>query len=278
MEGAPPDLALEGQRVVVFEARHGAELERLLVRHGAVVTRAPALREERLDETPAALRFAERLGGGEIGLVVLLTGVGTRALATAVSAAHPEFLAHLARALTVARGPKPLAALRELGVSGARPVASPFTWRQVLETVDTLGLARGTTVAVQEYGSHNAALCDALAARGFEVLPVPVYRWALPDDPAPLRAAAAQLARGEAEVAVFTSAVQAHHLLQIAPDSDALRVGVRRIVIASIGPACTEALTEHGLPPDLEADPPKLGPLVALIAARAAPVLAAKRR
>jgi uroporphyrinogen-III synthase len=277
MAPSPTNLPLRGQRVIVFEARHGAELERLLARHGASVVRAPALREERLDETPAALEFARRLARNEIGLVILLTGVGTRALATAVAATYPEFTTQLGRTTIVARGPKPLAALRELGVSGARAVASPFTWRQVLDTVDGLGLARGTAVAVQEYGSHHAPLCDALTSRGFEVIPVPVYRWALPDDPAPLQAAAAQLARGDADVAVFTSAVQAHHLMQVATDTSALRAGMRHVVVASIGPACTEALTEHGLAPDLEADPPKLGPLVALLAERATAVLAKKR-
>ena len=159
----------------------------------------------------------------------------------------------------------------------ATPVASPFTWRQVVAEIDRLSLPRGTTVAVQEYGARNNALYAALTDRGFEVLSVPVYRWALPEDTGPLHAAAVQLARGEAEVAVFTSAVQAHHLLQLVPDADALRRGLRRVVIASIGPACSEALADHGLIPDLEADPPKLGPLVALLAAQAARVLARKR-
>ena len=270
-------MTLAEQRVVVFEARRGDELARMLERHGATVVRAPALREERLDETPAARTFADRLRLGEIGLVVLLTGVGTRALAAAVAPTHGELAALLTGVPLVARGPKPLAALRELGVPGAHPVATPFTWRQVVETVDTLALPPGATVAVQEYGARNAALCAALEERGLVVLPVPVYRWALPEDPGPLRAAAAQLTRGEAEAAVFTSAVQAHHLFQVASDSDALRIALQRVVVASIGPACTEALVDHGVPPDLEATPPKLGPLVALIAAQAAAVLARKR-
>jgi uroporphyrinogen-III synthase len=49
-----------------------------------------------------------------------------------------------------------------------------------------------------------------------------------------------------------------------------------RTVVASIGPVTSEALEAHGLPPDLEASPPKLGPLVALLAERARAVLATK--
>ena len=49
------------------------------------------------------------------------------------------------------------------------------------------------------------------------------------------------------------------------------------MVVASIGPTCSEALVEHGIAVDLEADPPKLGPLVATIASRARECLGRKR-
>src|SRR5438094_5649048 len=71
---------LAGLRVVSFEARRADELATMLARHGAEVVRAPALREERLAASPEALELARRLEAGEVDLVVLLTGVGTRAL------------------------------------------------------------------------------------------------------------------------------------------------------------------------------------------------------
>src|SRR5262245_26340657 len=104
--------------VVTFEARRADELAKLLERHGATVVRAPALREERLDETSAARDFAVRLAAGEIAAVILLTGVGTRALAAAVTPSMPDFATRLGRTPIVARGPKPLAALRELQIDG----------------------------------------------------------------------------------------------------------------------------------------------------------------
>src|SRR5437016_6611733 len=60
-------------------------------------------------------------------------------------------------------------------------------------------------------------------------------------------------------------------------DLEALRRGVARAVVASVGPVCSEALEAHGIAPDLEASPPKMGPLVALVAARARDLVAAKR-
>jgi len=267
---------LAGLRVVSFEARRADELATMLARHGAEVVRAPALREERLATSPEALELARRLEAGEVDLVVLLTGVGTRALAAALGAG-PRPGALLARTRIVARGPKPLAALRELGIAGAHPVPGPFTWRQVLEVVDGLGVPRGGLAAVQEYGAPVPGLVDGLVHRGLRVLSVPVYRWALPEDPRPLAAAAAALARGAADVAVFTNAAQVEHLFRAAADPEALRRGVARAVVASVGPVCSEALEAHGIAPDLEASPPKMGPLVALVAARARDLVAAKR-
>src|SRR5881398_31626 len=204
---------LAGLRVVSFEARRADELATMLARHGAEVVRAPALREERLAASPETLELSRRLEAGEVDLVVLLTGVGTRALAAALADACPYLGALLARTPIVARGPKPLAALRELGVAGAHPVPEPFTWRQVLEVVDGLGVPRGGLAAVQEYGAPVPGLVDGLVLR---VLSVPVYRWALPEDVRPLATAAAALACGEAEVAVFTNAAQVEHLFRAA--------------------------------------------------------------
>ena len=268
---------LDGLRALSFEARRADELAAMLARHGAEVRCAPALRETSLGVRPEALELVRGLEAGEVDLVVLLTGVGTRALARAVAEACPHLGALLARTRIVARGPKPLAALRELGVPGAHPVPEPFTWRQVLAVVDGLDLPRGGLAAVQEYGAPVPGLVDGLARRGLRVLSVPVYRWALPEDVRPLAAATAALARGEADVAVFTNTAQVEHLFRAAADPEVLRRGLAHAVVASVGPVCTEALEAHGIAPDLEASPPKMGPLVALVAARTRALLAAKR-
>jgi len=268
--------ALAGLRVVSFEARRAEELATMLGRHGAEVLRAPALRESPLPIAPEALELVRRLERGDVDVLVLLTGVGTRALAASLLPTSPDFAARLRDTRIVARGPKPLAALRELGVPGALPVAEPFTWREVLHGVDALGVPKGGLVAVQEYGAVPARLVSALEERGFRVLRVPVYRWALPEDTAPLDRAVAALTGGGADVAVFTNAVQAEHLFRLAGDADALRSGLQRVVVASVGPVTSEALEAYGVVPDLEASPPKMGPLVALIAGRARGLVAAK--
>jgi uroporphyrinogen-III synthase len=269
--------ALAGLTVVSFEARRADELATLLGRHGATVVRAPALREAPLPAGREPVELARVLEAGAVDAVVFLTGVGTRALAYVLAGPCPRFRELLGGTRVVARGPKPLAALRELGVPGAHAVADPFTWREVLAVVEGLGLPANALVAVQEYGAPAAALAGALVARGFRVLRVPVYRWALPEDTRPLRAAAATITHGAADVAVFTNSAQVEHLFRVSNDQARLRTGFARTVVASVGPVTSESLEAHGVPADLEASPPKMGPLVALLADRARTVLATKR-
>jgi len=51
----------------------------------------------------------------------------------------------------------------------------------------------------------------------------------------------------------------------------------RRLLVASVGPTTTEALEEHGIPPDFEPSHPKMGVLVQETAAQAETLLQAKR-
>jgi uroporphyrinogen-III synthase len=273
-----------GRRVVTFESRRAAEMASLIERHGGVAVSAPTLREVPLADNPAALAFARGLAAGAFDVVVLMTGVGTRALIEEIA---PEmdrggFAAALGRVgRLVARGPKPAAVLRELGVTGFTTVPEPNTWREVARALEAHGPLAGVRVAVQEHGAPSTELHDALTRAGAEVTPVQVYRWALPDDTGPLRRALHAIAAGEVEVALFTSRAQVEHAFAVAAEegiADAVRARLRAGVVASIGPVCTVALLAEGLTPDLEPEHPKMGHLVKTTAERAASILASRAR
>jgi uroporphyrinogen-III synthase len=135
-------------------------------------------------------------------------------------------------------------------------------------------------IAVQEYGKSNTELLDALRAKGAEVTPVRVYQWDLPEDLAPLREAVHRIAEGKADVAIFTTSIQIPHLFRIATEErveQAMRDGLRRMVIASIGPTTTETLEEFGLEADITPSHPKMGFLVKETAEQASAILERKR-
>ena len=105
----------------------------------------------------------------------------------------------------------------------------------------------------------------ALEARGGEVTRVPVYQWEMPEDTGPLREAVRRLSAKEFDAVLFTTSVQADHLMEIAEQEHLvgpMREGLDHAVIASIGPTTTEALNGHGLQPDFEPSHPKMGIMV----------------
>jgi uroporphyrinogen-III synthase len=246
------------------------------------------MREVPLESNTEALAFAAKFLAGEFDMVVFLTGVGTRALLSVVEKSYKrdEYIAALQRTKVVARGPKPVAALREIDVTPAVTAPEPNTWRELLQALDAAGNSndalrlRGARVAVQEYGVSNPELLAGLAERGAQVTRVPVYQWALPEDLGPLRAAIQALAAGEIDVALFTTSVQATHLFQVAAQmkmEDSMRQGLSRAVVASIGPTTSEELQRRGIRADLEPSHPKMGFLVKEASERSAELLSGKR-
>ena len=258
-------------------------MAQLIRRYGGVPRIEPALREIPLDRNPEALAFGEALLGRRVDLLILLTGVGTRSLIKILDTRfkREEILAALRRIVLVARGPKPIVALKELELSPTLTVPEPNTWRDTLRTLDEQKPVAGVRVAVQEYGVPATDLLEGLTQRGAIVTRVPVYRWALPEDTRPLRVLIERIMRGEIDVMLVTNAAQVDHVMSLlrGPEEIALlNHAAGRMVVASIGPTASERLREHGLPVDLEPSHPKMGILVKETSERAKEVLRAKRR
>ena len=271
-----------GLRVCSFESRKGAEMRGLIERLGGIATVAPSMREIPLEQNPDAFAFAERLFAGKVDIVILLTGVGTRALADAVASRFDRaaFLDALQKCSIIVRGPKPASVLREWKIKFEFQVPEPNTWRDLLALVDARIPLSGKTVAVQEYGQPNPELYAGLTTRGAEVVRVPVYRWALPEETGPLLAAIRATIAGEIDVLMFTSAHQLHNVLAAAEAEgvrDAWLAAARKCVVASIGPTASETLELAGLPVDLQPEHPKMGHLVVESARDARRILQAGR-
>ena len=260
-------LAFNGLTVAAFESRMAAEITRLIERHGGNPLVTPALREIPLDDNSAALKFGVRLTTERVDILILLTGVGTTALFELLKTRYPwsSIVASLKQTALVARGPKPIAALKAFGLLPTLTVPEPNTWVDLIYTLDEYQPVKGLRVAVQEYGASNPDLLEALKHRGAEVFQVPIYRWALPEDLGPLRHSLDEVIAEKVPVLLITNAAQVDHVMQVL-EKDGKVVpfcsALKKMVVASIGPTASERLRHYDWPIDLEPSHPKMGILI----------------
>jgi uroporphyrinogen-III synthase len=274
-----------GVCVLSLESRRSREIAQLIENNGGRAVVVPSTREVLSSSNASELGFASLLLQDQFAVVIFMTGVGTRALAQAVEpvCSHLQFVAALCRTKVVARGPKPVAVLREFGVPITLTVPEPNTWREILEILDQNSEevpVQSRRVAVQEHGAPSPELYAGLSARGANVFPVHVYDWQLPENLGPLREAVAALTKNQIDVILFTSSVQVHHLLRIAEETkqrDNLVRAFDRVLVASIGPVTSETLREYGIAVDLEPSHPKMGLLVKEAADQSAALLRRKK-
>jgi uroporphyrinogen III methyltransferase/synthase len=229
-----PPRPLAGVSVAVTRAREQASgLARQLSELGARVIEAPAIRVRTLpgpplDPTPfdlicitsanAVAPLFERLAGG---------GRDARSLAGIRVAAIGDATA---------------GALRERGIE---PDLVPE--RAVAESlIDALGRLPVRRALLARAASARDLLPAALRERGAEVVDLALYETIAE----PLAERTLAQAR-EADYITFTSSSTVRFFLEAAGGRDGLAARSR---VVSIGPVTSEALREHGLPPDVEAE------------------------
>ncbi len=272
-----------GLRVASLESRNRDEMARMIEKFGGLPHVSPSMREVAIGENTAAVDFAHQLITGGIDVMILMTGVGFRHLLTAVEkhVGRERFLDSLRDIVTIARGPKPVVAMRDVGLTVTHKVPEPNTWRELLQTIDNLRLNLvNQTVGLQEYGITNHSLIAGLEARGARVVSVKVYQWDFPLDAGPLEENVRKICAGEREVLLVTSAHQVVNMLRMADKLNlvsSLRSALRKMVIASIGPTTSEMLREQDLQVDIEPEHPKMGPLVMAAAEHSSRILSRKR-
>ncbi len=273
----------KGFHIASLESRRADDMARLISRSGGVAHVSPSMREVPIEPNRGAIDFAYRLMTGHISIVILMTGVGFRYLLRAIERHldQQRFLDSLSDVVTICRGPKPAAAMREVGLTPTYRVPEPNTWREMLQTIDANVSIANQIVGVQEYGVTNASLVAGLEARGATVEPVRVYGWEFPEETGPLEENVRALAAGERDMLLLTSAHQVVNMLRMAETLDIvdqLRDGLYRTVIASIGPTTTQMLEECDIHVDMEPGHPKMGHLVTESAQKGVALIEAKKR
>ena len=265
----PP--SLNGRVLAFVEARMPDEMASLVRRHGGVPYSAPALQEIYLRDDPDVQNLVSDVCNDGVHTMVLLTGVGTRALVETADSmgCREEFLGALDRLTVVARSPKPARVLRQHKIHIDVMPPEPYTSEDLVHSMSGLDLS-GRQVAVQRYGGPSSFLVRSLRERGAEVREVTLYTWGLPEDRSPVERLVDDLGRGEISGLAFTSQPQVPNLLTIARDAgreDLLLNALNGpVTVASVGPVCSRRLREFGINVDVEPDHPHMGNLVLAVA------------
>jgi uroporphyrinogen-III synthase len=264
---------LSGRRIVVPETRELGHLLRMLEERGAdtVPCTMIAIRDAP-DPTPVEA-WLRRFANETCDDLVLMTGEGLRRLLGFARRVDLEaaFLVALAATRKITRGPKPVRALRELGLATDLPADEPTT-EGVIAALERHDLT-GRRVGVQLYpGNANARLLKFLEGAGAETDPVLPYIYASEAEDARVIAIISEMAAGRVDAIAFTSAPQVRRFRDVARAfgrEAELRQGFERTVVAAVGPIVAAELDALGV--EVNVRPPKntfyMKPLVRELAA-----------
>lgn len=270
-----PASDLTGRTVGVTADRRSSDQAVMFARLGAEVIQAPVLSTVKVPDAEGLHRVTLQLVDDPPDFVIANTGVGMRTWLECAAGwgLDDRLRAVLSLARVAARGPKAAGALTSAGLSA--------WWRsgseqlgEVVERLTAEGLP-GRTVAFQLHGDDGADVVRRLEESGATVVPVPVYEWAPPADPAPVQTLIERCVAATVDAVTFTAGLQVAALLDAATDAgrrdellDAFNGG--QVVAGCIGPVCAGAATESGIRAPVVPAHWRLGSLVKAVAAEVA--------
>lgn len=241
--------ALSGLTILIPESRELDLFASMLAAEGAIPARCPLVRITDLDDTAQASRWIDQVIAEPPDYMIFLTGDGVRKLVELAGDRQDALIAVFGQARIVTRGPKPVRALREIGLVPSLTAPEP-TSQGILAALTTQDLA-GHRVGVQLYpGDGTRALVAGLTARGTDLLPVTPYRYASETETTTVADTIRALAAGRFGLVAFTSSAQLDRLFSVAQETgltSQLTLGLSRTPIAAVGPVMEKALIERGL-------------------------------
>ena len=250
------DKPLRGRTIALAETRELDDLAQLIEQHGGTPLRCPLVRIVDTEDEASVRDWLERLYGGGLDDVILLTGEGVRRLyAFAERQGRAEqFVAALASVRKITRGPKPARALATLGLRPDLPARRPTT-DGVIETLQNEDLG-GRHVGVQLYGQDpNEKLIEFLRHKGANVFAVAPYRYAAASEEREVVKLLESIRLGRVDAIAFTSAPQVDRVVDVARASG-FQMGLPELfgktLVAAVGPVTAARLRSHGLPVHLE--------------------------
>jgi uroporphyrinogen-III synthase len=242
---------LSGRRIVVPETRELGQLLRMLEERGADTVPCPMIAIRDAPDPVPIHAWLRRFAREPCDDLVLMTGEGLRRLLGFARRIDLEsaFIAALRLTRKITRGPKPVRALREIGLAADVPADEPTT-EGVIAALERYDLT-GRRIGVQLYpGNANERLPQFLEGAGAEADPVLPYVYASEADDTRVIAVIAEMAAGQIDAIAFTSASQVRRFRDVARAfgrEAELRQGFERIVVAAVGPIVAAELDAIGV-------------------------------
>ena len=242
---------LDGYRILILETREEAQFSRLLSEQGADVLQCPMFTiRDAPDPAPveAWIRLFIRQPFDDL---VLMTGEGLRRMMTVAKriGADQEFIAAIAKSRRFARGPKPVRALREIGLEANMQTETP-TSDGVAAMLAKEDL-KGHRVGLQLYpDKDHAKLIAAITALGATVETVLPYIYDSQAADIHIVKAIGEMAARRIDAIALTSSGQVRRLIDVARAhgcEDQLRAGMAQTPVASVGPVVSDELKVNGL-------------------------------
>jgi uroporphyrinogen-III synthase len=245
METQPP----AGKTIAVPESREIDVFASMLERRGARVLRCPMVAIHDAPDPGPVLAWCREFASGAFDDVVLLTGEGLRRLLACIASHEPAlreaFVAQLASARKITRGPKPARALRELGLKPDIAAEVPTT-EGVIASLRAHDL-KGRRFGLQLYGTEpNLPLVEFLQSAGASVRTVAPYVYADAADDRAVQGLVERMSAGEVDAIAFTSTPQVERLFAVV-DELRVKAALSRTVVAAVGPVVAETLEKHGI-------------------------------
>lgn len=263
---------LAGRTVGVTADRRGDDQIVMFGRLGADVVLAPTLATVKLPDPDRLRRITEDLVSDPPDIVVANTGIGMRTWLEAAGGwgLGDALTEALGSSRIAVRGPKAAAVLSSSGLTA--------WWRSPSEQLADLvahleatGVA-GRRVAFQLHGDAAAEPIARLESAGATVVPVPVYLWKPPPDPAPALHLVDLVCAGRVDAVTFTAGPQIRSLLDLAEgvgrrDELVSALDSDRVVVGCIGPVCAGVAVECGITGPVVPAAWRLGSLVKAVTA-----------
>ena len=244
------DSSLKGKTVALPESRQLDVLAALFERRQAKVLRVPMITILDSPNQDSIICWLKAFINNPPRYFIILTGEGLRRLVAVAerNKLKDDFICKLSTVRKICRGPKPVKALKEVGLKAEYLGKEPTT-EGIIATLESLNL-KNIDIAVQLYGTDpNLSLIEYLRSRGIsDVRSIAPYIYAEHSDSAKVIDLIEHLHADNVDLVAFTSKPQVKRLFSIAKEyglESKLMEGLARTHVAAIGPIMQQELQDH---------------------------------